>query len=62
MESPELTRWHQESLGKDQTATAMQPRLPDDVEKEAEYNQLWTTERRLLVEHWAEERPEPTGR
>ncbi|KAE9077833.1 hypothetical protein PF010_g23355 [Phytophthora fragariae] len=45
MENPELTWRRQESRVEDQTATAMQPRLPDDVEKEVEYTQLWTTER-----------------
>ncbi|KAE8876692.1 hypothetical protein PF004_g20796 [Phytophthora fragariae] len=45
MESFGLKRLRQEPRVEDQTATAMQPRLPDDVEKEAEYTQLWTTER-----------------
>ncbi|KAE9311624.1 hypothetical protein PF008_g20159 [Phytophthora fragariae] len=40
MENPEQTWRRQESRVEDQTATAMQPRLPDDVEKEAEYTQL----------------------
>ncbi|KAE9260492.1 hypothetical protein PR003_g34347 [Phytophthora rubi] len=45
MESFGLKRLRQELRVEDQTATAMQSRLPGDVEKEAEYTQLWTTER-----------------